>query len=46
MSSEEQLIERLKRMKFPEPPAGVKERSLRRYQDWLRSGANKNRWRD
>lgn len=35
-SVEEQIIERLKRMKLPEPPPGAKERALERYHEWLR----------
>lgn len=35
-SVEEQIIERLKRMKLPEPPPGAKERALARYHEWLR----------
>jgi hypothetical protein len=46
MSTEEQLIVRLRRMKLPEPPPGVKERSLQQYREWLSSEGGKNRWRD
>lgn len=33
-------------MSLPEPPPGVKERSLRRYKDWLDSQQSRNRWRE
>ena len=46
MSTEEQLVDRLRRMKLPEPPAGVRERSLERYKEWLNSQQGRNRYRD
>jgi hypothetical protein len=46
MSAEEQLIQRLRTMRLPEPPPGVKERSLQAYRDWLNSQKNRNPWRD
>lgn len=36
MSAEQQIIERLQRMKLPEPPPGAKERAMKRYHEWLR----------
>ena len=46
MSTEERLIQRLQKMELPKPPAGVRERSLERYKDWLNSQPSRNRWRD
>jgi hypothetical protein len=46
MSTEDQLVDRLRRMKLPEPPAGVRERSLERYKEWLNSQQGRNRYRD
>lgn len=47
-SSEEQIIERLRRMELPKPPPGAKERAMRRYQEWLREQDQQGRqpWRD
>jgi hypothetical protein len=33
-------------MKLPEPPPGVRERSLERYKEWLNSQQGRNRYRD
>lgn len=45
-STEEQLTDRLRRLRLPEPPPEVRERSLRRYEKWLNSQQSSNRWRD
>lgn len=45
-SVEEQIIERLKRMKLPEPPPGAKERAMQRYQEWLRDQQGRQKYRD
>ena len=45
-SVEEQLIERLRRMKLPEPPPGAKERALERYNEWLREQQGRQKYRD
>jgi hypothetical protein len=45
-SVEEQIIERLKRMKLPEPPPGAKERALERYNEWLREQQGRQKYRD
>jgi hypothetical protein len=44
MSVEDQIVDRLKRMKLPEPPPGAKERALARYHDMLREQGRQN-WR-
>lgn len=46
MSTEDQLVDRLRRMRLPEPPPGVRERSLVRYKEWLNSQQGRNRYRD
>lgn len=45
MSTEERLVQRLQRMHLPEPPPGVRERSLERYKEWLNTQQGRNRWR-
>lgn len=46
MSTEDRLVERLRRMELPKPPPGVRERSLERYREWLNTQQGRNRWRD
>ena len=43
-STEEQIIDRLRRMELPEPPPGAKERGLQRYREWL-SDQGRQPWR-
>ena len=47
MSVEDQIVDRLKRMKLPEPPPGAKERALARYHEMLRDqgGIGRQNWR-
>jgi hypothetical protein len=45
-STDELLAERLRQVRLPEPPPGLRQRSRRTYDDWLNADANRNRWRD
>ena len=45
-SGDELLAQRLRELRVPEPPPAVRERNRARYQEWLSSQANRNRWRD
>lgn len=42
LSVDEQLVERLKRLKLPEPPAGARERALARYREWAERQPDKS----
>ncbi len=42
---EEQLIQRLRSMRLPEPPPALRERDRQSYQAWLNAQAGRNRWR-
>jgi hypothetical protein len=43
---DEQLTQRLRQLRLPEPPPTLRERDRRSYDAWLRSDAGRNRWRD
>jgi hypothetical protein len=43
---DEQLAQRLRQMRLPEPPPALRERDRKSYDDWLNSDASRNRWRD
>ncbi len=43
---DEQLAQRLRQLRLPEPPATLRERDRQSYDVWLKSEAARNRWRD
>ena len=43
---DEQLTQRLRQLRLPEPPQALRERDRKSYDDWLNSDAARNRWRD
>lgn len=43
---DDELVQRLRQLRLPEPPPALRERDRKSYDDWLNSDASRNRWRD
>lgn len=44
-STDEVLADRLRNVRLPEPPAAMRERNRRGYDEWIGAQASRNRWR-
>jgi hypothetical protein len=45
-TADDAIAERLRRLRLPDPPPALRERTRSSYGEWLQSRASHNRWRD